>query len=104
MKQIKISEVKLAQYNPRQISQQDLDKIKTSLKEFGFLQPVIINKDKTVISGHQRIRAWQELGHDTVPVELVNLTKTKEKALNLAINKIGGQWDVDKIYASYMKR
>jgi DNA modification methylase len=95
---MKIEKLKLAEYNPRQISEDDLNNLKNSLKEFGFIQPVVINKDLTVISGHQRIRAWKEMGNDDVPVISVDVTKMKEKALNLAMNKISGNWDINKLY------
>lgn len=96
---VKIDKLKLAEYNPRKISDKELDNLKRSLKKFGFIQAVIINKDSTVISGHQRIRAWKELGNTEVPVVKVDITKKEEKALNLAMNKIGGEWDTDKLYS-----
>lgn len=96
---IKISKLKLAEYNPRKISDKELSNLKKSLEKFGFIQPVIINKDFTVISGHQRIRAWKELKNETVPTLQLSITKTEEKALNLAMNRIGGEWDVDKLFS-----
>lgn len=95
---IAISKLKLADYNPRKISDKELSNLKKSLKKFGFIQAVIINKDFTVISGHQRIRAWKEMENTTVPTIQLDITKKEEKALNLAMNKIGGEWDVDKLY------
>ena len=95
---LKISKLKLAEYNPRMISEKDLARLKKSLEKFGFIQPVVINKDFTVISGHQRIKAWKELGHDDVPTIQLSVSKNEEKALNLAMNKIGGEWDIDKLY------
>ena len=96
--EIAISKLRLADYNPRKISDKELSNLKKSLKKFGFIQAVIINKDFTVISGHQRIRAWKEMGNETVPTIQLDITKKEEKALNLAMNKIGGEWDVDKLY------
>ena len=96
---IKISKLKLAEYNPRIISEKDLASLKKSLEKFGFIQPVVINKDFTVISGHQRIKAWGEMGNDTVPTLQLAISKNEEKALNLAMNKIGGEWDVDKLFS-----
>lgn len=95
---LKISKLKLAEYNPRMISEKDLARLKKSLEKFGFIQPVVINKDFTVISGHQRIKAWGELGNDTVPTLQLSISKKEEKALNLAMNKIGGEWDVEKLF------
>ena len=95
---IKIEKLKTAEYNPRKISDKELTSLKKSLSKFGFIQPVVINKDFTVISGHQRIRAWKEMEHDTVPTIQMDITKIEEKALNLAMNKIGGEWDFEKLY------
>ncbi|MCB0363418.1 MAG: DNA modification methylase, partial [Bdellovibrionales bacterium] len=94
----KICDLKVAEYNPRKISDKEIGNLKRSLKKYGLIQPIVINKDKTVISGHQRIRAWREMGNDTVPVIQLDITKNEEKALNLAMNKIGGEWDVEKLY------
>ena len=96
---IKIEKLKLAEYNPRKISDKELSNLKKSVEKYGFIQPVIINKDFTVISGHQRIRAWKELKNDTVPVIQLSITKNEEKALNLAMNRIGGEWDMEKLYS-----
>lgn len=96
---IKIDKLKLAEYNPRKISDKELSNLKKSLEKYGFIQPVIINKDFTVVSGHQRIRAWKELKNDTVPVIQLSITKNEEKALNLAMNRIGGEWDIEKLYS-----
>jgi DNA modification methylase len=95
---IKIEKLKLAEYNPRIISDKELTNLKKSLEKFGFIQAVVINKDFTVISGHQRIRAWQEMKHDTVPTIQLDITPKEEKALNLAMNKIGGDWDTEKLF------
>ncbi len=78
---IKIEKLKTAEYNPRKISDKGLTSLKKSLSKFGFIQPVVINKDFTVISGHQRIRAWKEMKHETVPAIQIDITKTEEKAL-----------------------
>ena len=83
-----ISELRLAKYNPRHISDKELENLKKSLRKFGFIQPVVVNHDKIVISGHQRIRAWKELGNETVPMFQVNIGEKEEKALNLAMYKI----------------
>lgn len=96
--EIKISKLKLAEYNPRKISDKDLSNLKKSLEKFGFIQPVVINKDFTVISGHQRIKAWKEMGNDEVPTIQLTISKNEEKALNLAMNRIGGEWDIEKLY------
>jgi len=89
----KISDLKPAKYNPRKISEKQLQDIQNSLKEFGFVDPVIANKDFTIIGGHQRIKAWSALGYDTVPVFFMDLDKRKEKELNVRLNKNTGEFD-----------
>lgn len=97
----KITELKLDTYNPRTISEKALNNLKKSIKEFGWLSPIIINtfpgREDIVISGHQRIKAAQELEQEEVPTIEVNLNPTKEKALNLAMNKIGGEFEENKL-------
>jgi len=101
MDKIKISELKRADYNPRKISKSEMDKLKRSISTFGFVEPIIINKhegrENTVIGGHQRISAAEALDIKEVPFYPVDLPLIKEKALNVALNKIRGSWDTDKL-------
>jgi ParB-like chromosome segregation protein Spo0J len=91
-----IKSIKTAKYNPRKISDQALESLKQSIERFGFVDPVIVN-DRTgvLVGGHQRIKAAKELGLEAVPVVGVNLDEGEEKALNVALNKISGEWDLD---------
>ena len=88
-----IIDLRPAKYNPRKITDDELKKLENGIKEFGMVQPIIINADNTVISGHQRIKACTGLGIATIPCIQLDLPADKEKALNLAMNKIGGTWD-----------
>lgn len=91
-----IKTIKTAKYNPRQISDQALDSLKQSIERFGFVDPVIVNdRTGTLVGGHQRIKAAKALGLKDVPVVGVNLDEAEEKALNVALNKISGEWDLD---------
>ena len=97
---VNINNLKVAKYNPRKDLQPDDEeykKIKRSIMEFGYVDPIIINKDMTVIGGHQRLKVLQELGYIHIKCVIVDLDKDKEKALNLALNKISGEWDNDKL-------
>lgn len=93
MRYVPIGELKPAEYNPRKISNDELDKLALSIQQNGFIDPVIANKDKTIIGGHQRVKAAQRLGIQEVPVIFVDLDKQQEKVLNLALNRIGGSFD-----------
>jgi len=101
IKQIKIEELKDSEYNPRQITKDELKKLKNSIEKFGLVQPIVVNinpeRMNIVISGHQRLRAAKSLGIKEVSCMLVDLSPTKEKALNLAMNKIGGRFEEDKL-------
>ena len=102
LKKQKIGDLKIATYNPRkELNEKDKEyqKIKNSIIEFGYVAPIIINADKTVISGHQRIKVLKDLGITEVECIVVDLDKTNEKALNIALNKIQGDWDEDKLEA-----
>lgn len=91
-----INELKRANYNPRkklETDDKEYQKIKKSIEEFGYVEPIIINKDNTIIGGHQRLTVLKDLGYEEVEVIQIDIDKTKEKALNIALNKITGEWD-----------
>ena len=97
---IESDKLKPAPYNPRKdLQPEDLEYIKIwkSINEFGLVDPLVVNKDHTIISGHQRFKVLQDAGFDKVPCSMVDLDKTKEKALNIALNKITGGWDFPKL-------
>ena len=90
IQKIEITKLKPAEYNPRKdLKPEDIEyqKIKRSITEFGYVAPIIINNDMTVISGHQRLKVLEELGYNEVECVIVELNKNKEKALNIALNK-----------------
>lgn len=100
LKKQKIGDLKIATYNPRkELNEKDKEykKIKNSIIEFGYVAPIIINADKTVISGHQRIKVLKDLGYEEIDCIVVNFDKNKEKLLNIALNKISGEWDYQKL-------
>ena len=98
----KIKDLKANDENPRTITRAELAKLKRSIQEFGFVQPILVNthpdRKDVVIGGHQRLTAAEQLGLKEVPVTYVNLDKTKESLLNIALNKISGEWDDEKLY------
>jgi DNA modification methylase len=89
----KINELKFYPGNPRKISSDMLGNLKRSLQEFGVVENLVINTKNQVIGGNQRLKALKELGIDEVDVIVVDLPVEKEKALNIALNKIQGEWD-----------
>lgn len=100
IQKIRIEELKPAEYNPRKDlkpEDEEYQKIKKSLIEFGYVAPIIVNLDMTVIGGHQRLKVLKELGYTEIECNVVDLDKNKEKALNIALNKITGEWDDTKL-------
>lgn len=88
---INIEKLKAAEYNPRKDlkpEDEEYQKIKKSIIEFGFVSPLVVNRDMTVIGGHQRLKVLEELGYKEVECVILKLDKQKEKALNVALNKI----------------
>lgn len=99
---INIEKLKTAEYNPRRDlkpEDKEYQKIKKSIIDFGYVEPVIVNSDMTVIGGHQRLKILKEMNHTDIECVVVDLDKNKEKALNIALNKIAGDWDYDKLEA-----
>jgi len=82
--------------NPRRIGERELEALTRSLQAFGFVQPVLARKgDSVVIGGHQRLLAARRLGWKTVPVIFLDLSVEQSRLLNLALNKISGEWDTE---------
>ena len=96
-KDLPIDQLKPATYNPRKKlkpGDKEYEKIKNSIKEFGYVEPIIVNYDMTVIGGHQRLTVLKDLGYETVQCVQVHIEdEHKVKALNVALNKITGAWD-----------
>ena len=105
VKEMKISDLKQADYNPRKISEKQLEDLKKSLTNFGFIDPVIVNISKSrknvIVGGHQRVKAWEQLGNSTVPCVFVDLTPKKEKELNVRLNQNGGEFDYQVLLEEY---
>lgn len=102
----KISDLQPAEYNPRKRlrpGDEEYERLKRSIETFGYVDPIIINADGTVIGGHQRLFVLQDLGYSEADMAVVNLSKQDEKALNIALNKISGEWDEEKLAAIFVE-
>lgn len=96
IEKININKVKSPDYNPRKISDEELKKLQKSIDEFGYLEPIIINKrNMNVVGGNQRLQALRKLGYTEIDVVFVDLDDSKEKTLNLALNRISGDFDFE---------
>ena len=90
-----------ADYNPRKdlkAGDPEYDKLKQSIQEFGYVEPIIWNKTTgRVVGGHQRLKVLSDMGVTEVDCVVIEMDEDKEKALNVALNKISGDWDKDKL-------
>lgn len=103
IKKIPVAKLNPATYNPRKDlkpGDKEYEKLKRSISEFGYVEPVIWNKQTgNVVGGHQRLKVLSDLGQTEIDCVVVELDDTREKALNLALNKIQGDWDETKLAA-----
>lgn len=109
----RIGDLKVAEYNPRTMELHELEKLKRSIREFGFVEPIVVRaSDGLIIGGHQRLAAFRSLLEDDglsakkiatteVPVSRVELDDVKARLLNLALNRIVGGWDYSKLSALF---
>lgn len=94
--ELEIATLRFADYNPRRaLTSFERDALEASLADFGAVDPAVVNADLTIISGHQRIRAAAKLGWTHFPCRRVDVDKVTEQRMNLALNKIQGDWDLD---------
>jgi len=94
----RVGELQPAPYNPRIISQEALDSLADSISRFGLVEPVVWNRRTgNVVGGHQRIKVLSAQGVEETDVVVVDLSTEEEKTLNLALNKIQGDWDLPKL-------
>ncbi|GAJ10466.1 unnamed protein product, partial [marine sediment metagenome] len=105
IKDVPIEELNPSEYNPRALTEKEYKDLRESLKRFDFVEPIVVNsaenRKNIVIGGHQRLIVARELGHKTVPVNYVKITKLeKEQELNLRLNKNLGHFDYD-LLANY---
>jgi hypothetical protein len=101
IEKIKAELLSPAAYNPRKNlkpGDKEYEKLKRSVEEFGYIEPIIWNKSTgNVVGGHQRLKILLDLGHTEIDCVVVELDLQREKALNLALNKIQGDWDETKL-------
>ena len=96
---VPIGDLRLSEYNPRQMTEKQAADLEASIRKFGLVDPLIVNRHperkNVVIGGHQRLKVARACGIDTVPVVYVELDEGQEKELNLRLNKNTGEWDLE---------
>ena len=96
IKLAEISNIKPYENNPRKLSEQAIKKVAMSLKEYGFRQPIVVDKNMVIVAGHTRYRASKKLGLKQVPVSVIdNLTEEQINAYRIADNRTAeeSEWD-----------
>jgi ParB-like chromosome segregation protein Spo0J len=103
LKEIDIKKLNEAAYNPRvplAEGSAEFEKLKKSIEEFGNVEPIVWNETTgNVVGGHQRLAVLKSLGRKKVECVVISTSEAEEKVLNLALNKIKGDWDYEKLKA-----
>ena len=98
----KLSELKPAPYNPRTSTAKQESHLKNSLTKFGFVEPIIFNKQTGyIVGGHFRVRELQKLGYKEIECVIVDLNIEDEKELNIRLNANTGSFDFDVLANSW---
>jgi len=101
IKTIPIKKINPAPYNPRKDlkpGDPEYEMLLKGITEFGLVEPLIWNKRTgTLVGGHQRLKILKAKGVKEVEVSVVDLPIEKEKALNIALNKISGEWSMPEL-------
>lgn len=100
IEKMRLRDLQKAEYNPRRMSEEMKEKLKKSIEEFGYVEPIVWNaRTGRIVGGHQRYDALMDLyGEDyEVEVVVVDLSEDDEKVLNIALNAIRGDWDMSKL-------
>ena len=102
IKTMKLGDLNPAKYNPRKAlkpGDKEFEKLKASIQNFGYVELIVVNaaNNNTVISGHQRLSVLKDMGETEAECVIVEMNEADEKALNIAMNKVNGEWDVEKL-------
>ena len=101
IQEIEFSRLIPADYNPRVALTPDMpefERLKNSIETFGNVEPIVWNeRTGHIVGGHQRLAVLQHLGYTSAEVSVVDLDEKEEKLLNVALNKIKGQWDYSRL-------
>lgn len=93
---LKVSKIKPYESNPRVISEKSLEAVKHSIENYGYVQPIVVDKNHVIIAGHTRHQALTELGVESTEVYVVDMPEEKARAYRIVDNKTGELTDWDK--------
>ena len=96
---VKLSELIMPDYNPRTITDEAMESLKTSLKEFDYIDPIIVNRvNNHIVGGNQRYLALKSLGYTEIPVIFIDEPDiNREKAINIRLNNNSGEWNKEEL-------
>ena len=96
---VKIDDLISPDYNPRHITPEALESLKQSIDEFGYIDPLIVNRvNMHVVGGNQRLECLKALDYEKVEVIFINEPDiNREKAINIRLNNSSGDWDIGKL-------
>jgi len=95
---ISFADVKSAPYNPRIMPDKEKKKLRRSLEKFGYVDPMIFNrKTGNIVGGNQRFNELKSMGYDSAEFVVIDVSLEQEKMLNIALNKIMGRWDDERL-------
>ena len=93
VKKVKISDIKLDSSNPNEVSDLKMQGLKEAVKNFGFLEPVVIDQDNLMIDGEHRLKILKEMGEKEIPVIKINVKDIDRKIIRQTMNKLRGVHD-----------
>ena len=99
--EMEIKDLHEADYNPRlalEVGTPEFAKLKTAIEKFDMVEPLVWNKRTgNIVGGNQRLAVMKYLGKTKTPVSVIDVDETQEKLLSVALNKIKGSWDFEKL-------
>lgn len=95
---VKVSDLIDAEYNPNVMEERDFENLENSIDRYGYIEPIIVNRrNNVIVGGHHRLRVLKKKGVKEVDIIYVDLDENDEKRLNIALNRISGYWNIDKL-------
>ena len=101
---IAISKITFDETNPNVLTNEQMKSLKLVMEKFGFLAPVVLNKDLQVVDGEHRVRVYQELGKKTIPAYVIDVNNINKKMLRQLMNKLRGEHDKQKDAEEFKQR
>jgi len=96
LQKINVTKIKFDKTNPNKMTDKQMEGLKATMEKYGYLTPVILNKDFTVIDGEHRARIYKDLGKKTIQAYVLDIKKVDAKVLRQVMNKLKGEHNFEK--------